>query len=73
MVLYDSPEASVELMFYTGFHDSSALLKHELAYCLGQMKNPASLPVLESVLKNTSEDAMVRHEVRCPYNGKVLH
>jgi deoxyhypusine monooxygenase len=38
-------------------------LKHELAYCLGQMKNPAALPVLESILKDKSEDPMVRHEV----------
>ncbi|KAJ6559071.1 armadillo-type protein [Mycena vulgaris] len=45
-----------------GFQDSSALLKHELAYCLGQMKKTSALPALESVLKNTSEDPMVRHE-----------
>ncbi|KAJ7795614.1 armadillo-type protein [Mycena olivaceomarginata] len=46
-----------------GFQDPSALLKHELAYCLGQMKKPSALPVLESVLRNTAEDPMVRHEV----------
>ncbi|TDL22131.1 ARM repeat-containing protein [Rickenella mellea] len=45
-----------------GFTDPSALLKHELAYCLGQMNNTTALPVLESVLRNTSEDPMVRHE-----------
>ncbi|KZT23466.1 Deoxyhypusine hydroxylase [Neolentinus lepideus HHB14362 ss-1] len=45
-----------------GFEDDSALLKHELAYCLGQMKNTSALPVLESVLSNESEDPMVRHE-----------
>ncbi|KAJ7288218.1 hypothetical protein C8J57DRAFT_1706708 [Mycena rebaudengoi] len=45
-----------------GFQDSSALLKHELAYCLGQMKKLSALPALESVLRNTSEDPMVRHE-----------
>ncbi|KAJ3987902.1 Deoxyhypusine hydroxylase [Lentinula detonsa] len=45
-----------------GFQDSSALLKHELAYCLGQIKDPAALPVLESVLRNPTEDPMVRHE-----------
>ncbi|KAF8349366.1 Deoxyhypusine hydroxylase [Amanita rubescens] len=44
------------------FNDPSALLKHELAYCLGQMKQTAALPVLESVLRNVSEDPMVRHE-----------
>ncbi|KAJ4482009.1 Deoxyhypusine hydroxylase [Lentinula aciculospora] len=45
-----------------GFQDSSALLKHELAYCLGQIKSPSALPVLECVLRNPSEDSMVRHE-----------
>jgi len=45
-----------------GFQDESALLKHELAYCLGQMKNQSALPILETVLKNNAEDPMVRHE-----------
>lgn len=50
---------------HAGFQDPSALLKHELAYCLGQMKNAAALPILESVLANDREDPMVRHEVSC--------
>ncbi|KDR82580.1 hypothetical protein GALMADRAFT_237972 [Galerina marginata CBS 339.88] len=45
-----------------GFSDPSALLKHELAYCLGQIKKPSALPALESVLRDTTEDPMVRHE-----------
>jgi len=45
-----------------GFSDSSALLKHELAYCLGQIKRTAALPTLESILRNKTEDPMVRHE-----------
>jgi len=48
-----------------GFQDSSALLKHELAYCLGQMKKTSALPALESVLRDQSEDPMVRHEIGC--------
>lgn len=48
---------------YTGFLDPSTLLKHELAYCLGQMKNKAALEILETVLTNEQEDPMVRHEV----------
>ncbi|KAI1794888.1 ARM repeat-containing protein [Ganoderma leucocontextum] len=44
------------------FADESALLKHELAYCLGQMKNTSALPILESVLADEKEDPMVRHE-----------
>ncbi|KAI0338963.1 Deoxyhypusine hydroxylase [Trametopsis cervina] len=45
-----------------GFADESALLKHELAYCLGQMKKTTALPTLESVLRNEEENPMVRHE-----------
>ncbi|KAI9573627.1 armadillo-type protein [Boletus coccyginus] len=44
------------------FDDPSALLKHELAYCLGQMKRTSALSVLESVLRKEDEDPMVRHE-----------
>ncbi|KAJ9051387.1 deoxyhypusine hydroxylase [Entomophthora muscae] len=44
------------------FRDDSALLKHEVAYVLGQMKNPAALPCLETVLRKLDEDPMVRHE-----------
>lgn len=44
------------------FSDESALLKHELAYCLGQMQDPAAIPILIKVLENTAEEPMVRHE-----------
>eukprot|EP00752_Nemacystus_decipiens_P016756 g14994.t1 len=40
----------------------SALLRHELAYILGQMQNEAACETLERVLRNTSDDCMVRHE-----------
>ena len=42
--------------------DSSSLLKHECAYCLGQMKDTRAIEVLKTVLGNISEDPMVRHE-----------
>lgn len=45
-----------------GFEDTSALLKHELAYCLGQMRDPRAIPVLVDVLQDTSQEPMVRHE-----------
>ncbi|OJD34832.1 deoxyhypusine hydroxylase [Diplodia corticola] len=45
-----------------GFSSSSALLKHELAYCLGQSRNPHSVPYLRKVLEDKQEDAMCRHE-----------
>ena len=42
--------------------DSSVLLKHECAYCLGQMTDPRSSTILQSVLGDLTEDPMVRHE-----------
>lgn len=44
------------------FGDSSALLKHELAYCLGQMQNPYAIPFLIQVLEDRQQEPMVRHE-----------
>lgn len=44
------------------FHDESALLKHELAYCLGQMQDTYAIPTLIKVLEDTDQEAMVRHE-----------
>ncbi|OQU94192.1 HEAT repeat-containing protein [Cladophialophora immunda] len=44
------------------FTSPSVLLKHELAYCLGQTRNLAAVPFLRAVLENRSEDAMCRHE-----------
>ncbi|XP_064186174.1 deoxyhypusine hydroxylase [Anguilla rostrata] len=44
------------------FVDDSALLKHELAYCLGQMQDERAIPILETVLKDTNQEPMVRHE-----------
>ncbi|TAQ91639.1 hypothetical protein B7494_g94 [Chlorociboria aeruginascens] len=44
------------------FTSPSALLKHELAYCLGQTRNLAAVPFLRGVLEDTDEDAMCRHE-----------
>ncbi|XP_029286397.1 deoxyhypusine hydroxylase [Cottoperca gobio] len=44
------------------FTDESALLKHELAYCLGQMQDRLAIPTLTAVLKDTLQEPMVRHE-----------
>ena len=35
-----------------GFKDPSALLKHECAYCLGQMQDESAIDTLITVLKN---------------------
>lgn len=46
-----------------GFASPSALLKHELAYCLGQTGNASgAIPHLTGVLEDLKEDPMVRHE-----------
>lgn len=41
---------------------SSALLRHEVAYVLGQMQHPASVEALEESLRRVDEHSMVRHE-----------
>ncbi|GAB5361931.1 hypothetical protein AAMO2058_000755300 [Amorphochlora amoebiformis] len=43
-------------------NDTSAVLRHEVAFVLGQMRNPSGIEYLHDLLKNTSEHAMVRHE-----------
>lgn len=44
------------------FSSESALLKHEIAYVLGQMQDPHAVPSLIERLSDLSEDVMVRHE-----------
>jgi deoxyhypusine monooxygenase len=44
------------------FDSSSALLKHEIAYVLGQMQDDHAVPHLIDRLKDLDEDVMVRHE-----------
>jgi len=44
------------------FASPSALLKHELAYCLGQTGKDAAAPYLKNVLEDLQEDPMCRHE-----------
>ncbi|XP_055702245.1 deoxyhypusine hydroxylase [Phlebotomus papatasi] len=44
------------------FRDDSALLKHELAYCLGQMQDKEAIPILIKVLEDVQQEPMVRHE-----------
>ena len=44
------------------FSSSSALLKHEIAYVMGQMQDSAAVPHLIDRLEDFEEDVMVRHE-----------
>lgn len=46
----------------TCFKDDSVLLKHELAYCLGQMQDKRAIPILREVLEDKNQDPIVRHE-----------
>jgi len=45
-----------------GFTTKSALLRHEIAFVLGQMMNRTALPALNKVLLDPDEHGMVRHE-----------
>ncbi|GJJ15728.1 hypothetical protein Clacol_010006 [Clathrus columnatus] len=64
--IQDKPDTLVSdaaiVVISQGFADPSALLKHELAYVLGQMGNPKAIRVLEDVLQDEKQEAMVRHE-----------
>lgn len=44
------------------FTSPSALLKHELAYCLGQSGKEEAIPFLRAVIEDRKEDPMCRHE-----------
>ena len=44
------------------FSDESALLKHEVAYCLGQLQDPLAIPILTEVLSDPVREPIVRHE-----------
>ena len=45
-----------------GLNSPSALLKHEVAYCLGQSGKSEAVPFLREVLEDRGGDAMCRHE-----------
>ncbi len=55
-----SPEAC--LILCEAFISESALLRHELAYVLGQMQMDEALPTLIRILSDNNEHVMVRHE-----------
>lgn len=49
------------LVLYKGDR-MNALLKHEIAYVLGQIQSPDSVPYLRELLGDMEENEMVRHE-----------
>lgn len=50
------------LALVSGFQDSSALFKHEIAYILGQMQDESAIDGLRERLADLTENGMVRHE-----------
>ena len=54
-------EEAIQVMA-KGFDDKSELLKHEVAYCLGQMGDTRAIPILTQVLSNLEQEPIVRHE-----------
>lgn len=56
-----TPE-SIDLIGVVLLQDSSALLKHECAYCMGQMKHQHAIPYLFKAIEDENEHPMVRHE-----------
>lgn len=58
----DGSEAAAIEAIASAFASPSALLKHELAYCLGQTGKDAAVPPLRHVLSDLQEDPMCRHE-----------
>ncbi|MDP6233669.1 MAG: HEAT repeat domain-containing protein [Candidatus Poseidoniaceae archaeon] len=57
----DGSDGAVDALC-SAFSSSSALLRHELAYVLGQMQNPRALATLWERLEDEKEHVMVRHE-----------
>lgn len=55
-------EQAIEALTTSFETSTSALLKHEVAYVLGQMQDAGAVDRLQRVLENGEENPMVRHE-----------
>lgn len=58
----DDTFPAIEAIAAALLSSKSELLKHELAYCLGQTRNKDAVSYLQDAVKNREEDAMCRHE-----------
>ena len=56
---YNNDSAALALV--SGFSDSSALFRHEIAFVLGQMQRPVTIEGLALVLQKEDEHRMVRY------------
>lgn len=50
------------LILILGLAYGSALFKHEIAFVLGQLQSPLSVPYLKASLMDETQNDMVRHE-----------
>lgn len=57
-----SPEAVDAICHALKNKEDSALLRHELAYILGQMQDNRACALLSTILSDEGDDCMVRHE-----------
>ena len=57
-----SPEAVATVSEALLIREDGALMRHELAYILGQMRNSDACPTLTAVLEDELDDILVRHE-----------
>ena len=55
-------KVAVDLLTKCLVSSKSALLKHEVAFVLGQLQNEQATEILVKILRDKSEHAMVRHE-----------
>jgi deoxyhypusine monooxygenase len=58
---FQDKELAIQVLS-TGFVNKSVLLRHELAYVMGQIGHETAIPILENLLGDPMEDCMVRHE-----------
>lgn len=57
-----SPAAVAAICDALLVREDSSLMRHELAYILGQIQNADACPILSTVLCNEEDDILVRHE-----------
>ena len=60
--LKDIGGAEAVAIMASNFSDQSVLLKHEIAYCLGQMQDEGALRILRDIVRDEKRDIIVRHE-----------
>jgi len=60
--LAPTASALVELLQTALAVETSLLMRHEIAYVLGQSEAPSAIPLLQEILHDAGEDEVTRHE-----------